>query len=69
MDQHLNMSDIVRAGAGEILRSDGAPVASVRAAAARLLDEPGYTASARKLAEAFAAHDARDGFAEVVEEA
>ena len=67
MDQHLNMSGIVRLGAGELLRSDRSAVASIRAAAARILDETRYRDSARSLAGVFQGYDAHARFREVVE--
>ena len=67
MDQHLNMAGIVRMGAGELLRTDAASPPSIRAAASRLLDAPGYTASARSLAAVFSGYDAPARFRAVVD--
>lgn len=68
MDQHLNMAGIVRAGAGEVLRSDRASVASIHAAAARILDGQGSAIAAKRLAEVFAGYDSLTRFRAVVEE-
>ena len=59
MDQHLNMAGVVRVGAGDLLRSDRVTTASVRDAAARILDRPGYSESARAVARIFAGYDAQ----------
>jgi UDP:flavonoid glycosyltransferase YjiC (YdhE family) len=67
MDQHLNMIAVERLGAGELIRTDRATATAVRASAVRLLGDPGYAASAGKMARVFAEYDAPTRFRAIVE--
>ena len=67
MDQHLNMMGIVRQNAGALVRSDRATVATIRASASRLLDQPAFANAARRLAGSFASFDAKSRFQAVID--
>jgi len=58
MDQFLNMSAVVAAGAGTVLRADRVKHADVRTAVSHMLANARFRAEAGKLASAFAALDA-----------
>ncbi len=58
MDQFLNMQGVSAAGAGLCLRADRLSASAVRQACRSLLNEPGFTESARRLGQAMASHDA-----------
>jgi UDP:flavonoid glycosyltransferase YjiC (YdhE family) len=58
MDQFLNMSAVVAAGAGTVLRADRVKHADVRAAVSHMLADSRFAAEAGKLANTFATLDA-----------
>jgi len=58
LDQYLNMHGVVASGAGALLRSDRLSEDGLRRAAIDLLEQPGFKASARKVAEQFVRYDA-----------
>jgi len=58
LDQYLNMHGVVASGAGALLRSDRLSEDAVRRTVLDLLEQPGATASARKVAEQFVRYDA-----------
>jgi UDP:flavonoid glycosyltransferase YjiC (YdhE family) len=68
LDQHLNMADVCRAGAGKILRPSQATTATLRTAVERILLEPGYQSAAQKLATTFARYDAKARFRRFVDQ-
>jgi UDP:flavonoid glycosyltransferase YjiC (YdhE family) len=67
MDQHLSMRSVTTAGVGLLVRSEHATPTAIAVAARRLLDEPGFRARAREMADRFASHDAPAAFARAVE--
>jgi len=68
LDQFLNMEAVRRAGAGIVLRSDGATPQAIRTAVQELLAKPGYRDAARELSNVFARYPAPARFARVVEQ-
>ncbi len=69
LDQYLAMTAIERAGAGELVRSGRADVASVRAAVVRLLGPGSHREAARRLGLAMRALDPRQTFPRLVDRA
>jgi UDP:flavonoid glycosyltransferase YjiC (YdhE family) len=57
MDQHLNMSYVAAAGAGEYLRVERATVGNIRSAVRRILNDASYRDAASRLAQVFRRYD------------
>ena len=66
MDQLLTMESIERAGAGLYLRATDANRKRLEKAIGRLLNEPGFSESARKIQAGFAEYDARRRFPAII---
>lgn len=66
LDQFLNMGTIVRAGAGEIIRTDRFSSSALAMLVAKLLRESEYTTAARQIAGIIAGHDAASQFVAIV---
>jgi UDP:flavonoid glycosyltransferase YjiC (YdhE family) len=62
LDQHLNMQEVRRLGAGEVLRSGTADARLIRAKVVQMLENDAYARAAAELAKAFALHDAPSRF-------
>jgi UDP:flavonoid glycosyltransferase YjiC (YdhE family) len=69
MDQHLNMSHVSKAGAGEWLRAQTVTADQIRAGVRGLLSEPGYRMTAGRLARAFREYDSGKRFRTVLDAA
>lgn len=66
MDQFMNMEALVRSGAGVLLRADRLSRSAVLSAVQGLLDDPGYSRSAREAAVHLQGRDAGAAFARFV---
>lgn len=68
LDQYLNMSGIVRAGAGQLMRSGSCDAARLVTLARRMLAESAPREAAAALAERLAVYDARTEFPRIINE-
>ena len=68
MDQHLNMTAVCRAGAGEVMRARGATPQALRATVMRMLEDPRYREGASAIAAAHSACRADVRFPELIED-
>lgn len=66
MDQHLNMEAIQRAGAGVLLRAASLSESTIWNTVEQVLQSDGYRSAAKRLAAAFATHNASSKLAQVV---
>ena len=67
MDQFLNMTDLVTAGTGLMLRADRASVSAVSNAVGRLLSEQSFLEAAKKISLDFSRLDAKTEFCHFID--